>query len=275
MTKTKLILIEGIPGSGKSTTAQLTYDILKEMNIGSKLFLEGNLEHPADYDTVSYFSKDEFTDLKANFKEFESLLLSIAVEQENGYLIPRYKIGDSKLPDELSSTLWNHDLYELPLELHIELITAKWEQFRDMALNSEETYIFECCFIQNPVTTGMVKYDASDEVVMNYIKRLADIIEPLNPVLIYVDQKDLSYSFTKAVQERPKDWSEGFMNYYNHQGYGKRCGAEGLEGTIAVLKARSELEAKIFEALKMEKYKIDNSEFDLESYKVEIMGIVK
>lgn len=30
---TKLIIVEGLPGSGKSTTAQMIYDILKDQGI--------------------------------------------------------------------------------------------------------------------------------------------------------------------------------------------------------------------------------------------------
>jgi hypothetical protein len=105
------------------------------------------------------------------------------------------------------------------------------------------------------------------------VKQLAEIIEPLNPVLIYVDQQDLSHSFIKAVQERPKEWSTGFMDYYNNQGYGKIHGAQGIEGTLAVLEARKQLESSIFSALAIKKFKIDNTQFEMDSYKNRIMEI--
>jgi thymidylate kinase len=55
---TKLILIEGLPGSGKSTTAGMAAEILKQKGIETNLFLEGNLDHPADYDGVAFFQKE-------------------------------------------------------------------------------------------------------------------------------------------------------------------------------------------------------------------------
>lgn len=50
----KLILIEGLPGSGKSTTARLVHEILMQKGIESELFCEGDLDHPADYESVAF-----------------------------------------------------------------------------------------------------------------------------------------------------------------------------------------------------------------------------
>jgi adenylate kinase family enzyme len=277
LVNTKLILIEGLPGSGKSTTAQLTNEILKEMNIDTHLFLEGNVEHPADYDTVSYFSKDDFVDLLTQYKDYESILVNLAEYKSNGVLIPRYKINsnDVTLPDELETKLWNHDLYELPFDLHTELVTEKWADFRDKAIGEDKTYIFECCFIQNPVTIGMIKYGVDDYRVIEYVKRLSEIIKPLNPILVYVDQQDIRHSFLKAVEERPIEWSEGFMDYYNNQGFGKKHGAKGIEGALEVLNARKELEGKIFNQLDIIKDTIDNSSFNLDNSKTNIFKTLK
>ncbi|MFB3167223.1 hypothetical protein P5G62_008885 [Neobacillus sp. 179-C4.2 HS] len=278
MTNTKLILIEGLPGSGKSTTAEMTNDILKEWNVDTRLFLEGNFEHPADYEGGSYFSKTDFAKLLEEYHEVQPILVKHAIERCGGFVLPQYKLkqdlADKIVPDSFWDDIWNHDIYELPLEKNIELITDKWQRFVDQAMPENQTYIFECCFIQNPVTVGMIKYGASQEVVMNYVKQLAEIIEPLNPVLLYVEQQDLPRSFKKAVQERPKEWAAGFMNYYTHQGYGKIHGVEGIEGTIEVLEARKQLESSIFNALSINKVKIDNTQFNKDSHKNRIMDVV-
>lgn len=63
--ETKLILVEGLPGSGKSTTAGMIYKILKKQKVTAELFMEGNLDHPADYEGVAYFTENEFEDLLA------------------------------------------------------------------------------------------------------------------------------------------------------------------------------------------------------------------
>jgi hypothetical protein len=274
---TKLILVEGLPGSGKSTTAEMTNEILKEWNVETNLFLEGNVEHPADYEGVSYFSKTEFAQLLKQYIEVKPIIEKHAIERCDGFVLPQYKmkqdLDETMVPDSFWDYIWNHDIYELPLDKNIELITDKWQRFVEQAMTGNQTYIFECCFIQNPVTIGMIKYGASSEIVMNYVKQLADIIKPLNPVLLYVDQQDLSSSFTKAIQERPKEWSAGFMNYYNNQGYGKIHGAQGVEGTIAVLEARKQLESSIFNTLFVKKVKIDNTQFDKDSHKNRIKEV--
>lgn len=277
MINTKLILIEGLPGSGKSTTAEMTKDIFKEWNVDTKLYLEGNVEHPADYEGGSYFSKIEFSELLDQYSDVKPILVKHAIERCDGFVLPQYKLkqdlDETMVPDSFWDEISNHDIYELPLDKNIELITDKWQRFVEQALAGNQTYIFECCFIQNPVTIGMIKYGVSQEVVMNYVKQLADIIEPLNPVLLYVEQQDLSRSFKKAIQERPKEWSAGFMDYYNNQGYGKIHGAHGIDGTIEVLKARKQLESHIFNALAIQKVKIDNTQFDKDSHKNRIRDV--
>ncbi|MFW6306208.1 MAG: hypothetical protein ACOC1N_02345 [Bacillota bacterium] len=45
--KHKLIIIEGVPGVGKTTTVSLIKENL-DNNITSNLFMEGDLNHPAD-----------------------------------------------------------------------------------------------------------------------------------------------------------------------------------------------------------------------------------
>ena len=276
--KTKLIIIEGLPGSGKSTIAQLVHDILTEFGEETQVILEGNLDHPADYDGVANYKKDEFNILLSENEKFKGLINDRVIKQGNDYFIPYRKMKKeygAAFPDELLNTIFKKDIYELPLDQNSELIIDKWKKFNEDALHHDTTYIFECNFIQNPVTIGMVKNNSSKETVINYVLQLEDIVKGLNPLLIYIDQKDLKFVFNKAIRERSKEWSEGFIEYYTNQGYGKANNFHGIEGTIQVLEARKKFEMEIFKMLKIEKKKIDNSLFNLNKCKVELRNILK
>ncbi|MRU19791.1 hypothetical protein EKV64_14490 [Bacillus anthracis] len=267
---TKLIIVEGLPGFGKSTTAQLINDILSQNKIEVELFLEGNLNHPADYDGVSCFNKFEFDRLLSKSGDFKEVLLKRVLKKGSNYLLPYRKIknefGD-QFSDELFNDISRNDIYELPFDKNVELIADKWQDFAEIALEDDKVYIFECCFIQNPLTIGMIKYGEQKEKIINYVMKVAKIIENLNPMLFYVEQDDLEFSFRKALKERNPEWSTGIVDYYTNQGYGKEHNHSGVEGAIKVLEARRNLELEIFDMLKMKKEKINNTKYEIGSYR--------
>lgn len=267
---TKLIIVEGLPGFGKSTTAQLINDILSQNKIEVELFLEGNLNHPADYDSVSCFNKFEFDRLLSNSGDFKEVLLKRVLKKRSNYLLPYRKIKN-EFGDQFSDGLFNdisrNDIYELPFDKNVELIADKWQDFAEIALEDDKVYIFECCFIQNPLTIGMIKYGEQKEKIINYVMKVAKIIENLNPMLFYVEQDDLEFSFRKALKERNPEWSTGIVDYYTNQGYGKEHNHSGVEGAIKVLEARRNLELEIFDMLKMKKEKINNTKYEIDSYR--------
>ena len=267
---TKLIIVEGLPGFGKSTTAQLINDILSQNKIEVELFLEGNLNHPADYDGVSCFNKFEFDRLLSNSGDFKEVLLKRVLKKGSNYLLPYRKIKnefDDQFSDELFNNISRNDIYELPFDKNVELIAGKWQNFAEIALEDDKVYIFECCFIQNPLTIGMIKYGEQKEKIINYVMKVAKIIENLNPMLFYVEQDDLEFSFRKALKERNPEWSTGIVDYYTNQGYGKEHNHSGVEGAIKVLEARRNLELEIFDMLKMKKEKINNTKYEIDSYR--------
>jgi hypothetical protein len=276
--KTKLILIEGLPGFGKSTTAKLVYDSLVEMNVDAELYLEGDLNHPADYDRVACFTKEEYERLLLQSSDLGDTIKEHIEVKDGEYLLPYGKMKFNSgivLPDPLLTSVFERDIYELPLDKNIELITKKWADFARQAFQGNKVYIFECCFIQNPVTIGMVKYNVTREKVIDYVLKLEEIIEKLNPTLIYVEQDDLDYSFKKAIRERPKEWYEGFVEYYTKQGFGKEQKYEGLEGTINVLRERHKLETEIFNKLNINKFKVNNSSYDMDVYKQKLLAMLQ
>ncbi|WP_153977581.1 hypothetical protein [Paenibacillus xylanilyticus] len=275
----QLILVEGLPGSGKSTIAKMVSDILIQRGLRVKLFQEGDLNHPADYEGVAFFTADEFVDLLDSHQACRDILESRALAYRNGYLIPYRQIKEElgeAFPDHTVQEIFSRDIYELPFEQNKDLITSKWRSFSKSVLadNDDTVIIFECCFIQNPLTMGLVKCNQSRADNVNYVLELERVVQALNPLLIYIDQKDIAYTFDKSVKERPKEWSDGFIQYYTNQGWGASRGYHGVSGTVKVLQARKELETEIYQILKMDNSWLDNSEYNLSVCQNELENIL-
>ncbi|WP_046213572.1 adenylyl-sulfate kinase [Paenibacillus wulumuqiensis] len=274
---TKLIMIEGLPGSGKSTVAQMVSEILSEQGKQVLLFQEGDPEHPADHESVSFYKGDEFAHLLSRYEKYAELLENRAMKYHSDFLLPYQKIKNEQevdFPDELWHELSQKDIYELPFEQNMEIVTHKWNDFQRESIHTDSIFVFECCFMQNPLTVGTVKYNRDKKEVVNYVLQLENSIKPLEPLLIYIDQQNIGSVFEKAVQERPKTWSDGFIKYYTEQGFGKVQGYNGLEGTIQVLHERKNIELEIFDLLSINKRKIDNSYYNMEKCREEIRGIL-
>lgn len=275
---TKLIIVEGLPGAGKSTTAQKVYDILKDKGIPSELYFEGNYNHPADFDGVAYFNSEDFNILKRNHSTSIDVLNKIKIKYNNGYIIPYRKAIEEQqisFEHELFNDITKNDIYELPIDIHKELILNRWNDFVNNYITKDKVVIFECCFIQNPITVSMIKNNSPKEITMSYINSLAEIIMPLEPVLLYVVQDSIEESFNRAIRERPKEWIDGFTYYYTNQGYGLYNNLKGLDGVMEILKERSRLEREIYDSLKLIKYKINNSAFNLDLLKERIKFIIE
>lgn len=255
---TKLFLVEGLPGSGKSTTAKVLYSTLQAKGINVEVYYEGDLNHPTDFDGVAYFSCEDFEKLKKCHLEKRDILDKLKVLCCDGILLPyRKAMEEVCLGEKLLQEIVKSDIYELPIELHMKLIQNRWNEFVK-SNKDNKVIIFECCFIQNPVTVTMIRENLSKQITVDYINSLANRADLMEPILIYVDQNDIRKSFNKAKDERTKEWYEGFCDYYTKQGYGATNGL----GVIEVLEARYKVEEEIYDSLKLKKYKIDNSNFN-------------
>lgn len=276
--RNKLILVEGLPGSGKSTIARKIFNILSSKGLNVKLYTEEDYNHPADFDGFSYFSKKEFTNLLNKYSNYKNLLNKFKKDFYHGYLIHYRKAIDENnliIDNTLLNDFKKNDVYDLSITLHEKLILKRWKDFVLKSKETDEITIFECCFIQNPVTITMIKDNASKSVTINYIKKLEKIIKPLNPILIYANQDDIEISLTKIIEERPNEWFEGFKIYYTEQGYGSYFELRDVEGVLKILESRKLLEDEIYMELSLIKYKINNSLFDITLLNNDLSYILK
>jgi hypothetical protein len=193
VSRCKLILVEGVPGSGKTAQAAWIKDYLDEKGIPNRLYLEGNPEHPADFESVAWFTPPQYQALLSRYPaQRPALERNAFIRGEDcfiGYGALRPDDGHP-LPPDLLRELAAQDVYEIPsAETYCQLALARWREFVDRAMAVEGVWIFECCFMQNPLTVLIGKHGVPVQAARAHIGRLAAAVRPLQPALIFLLQR--------------------------------------------------------------------------------------
>lgn len=273
----RLILVEGIPGVGKTTTARSIKKHLDEKNIKSKLFLEGNLEHPADYESVAYLDEKEFNDLINKYEINKETIDDYINIKNDGYFISYGMMRSNKIYIEnkgFYKKLMANDVYALPNEKYVQVIRNKWEDFVSASKKSDYVYIFECCFLQNPLTTMMAHHNMSNAFIKEHIRNISEILKPLDPLIIYLDTKDVRKNFNYVKKNRSIEWYNFVEDYVTNQEYGKEHSLEGYDGLIAFYSHLTEVALQSYETLDFIKINLENSKHNWKTNKVIIEDFI-
>lgn len=228
----RLWLIEGLPGSGKSTFAERLRD-----KRNGKFYSEVDASHPVDMHDVYWVEEKPSTG-------------RILDEIEKGWLV-RYD-GD----EEPIGT----DVYELPFALHTRIMCERWRRYVQKVEREEQDVIFECALLQNPFTIGMVSQDVPLADMEAYVQEVADILKPIDPMVVYLALNDVAHIFPIVYDERPMGWQSGFVEYYTSGAYGVNHSREGVVGTIEILVERQRCELELLERLPLRHVQIQNDE---------------
>ncbi|MFC7677337.1 hypothetical protein [Paenibacillus sp. GCM10028914] len=262
--KSKIILVEGIPGSGKTSTAKYIKELFDEYKIKSQLFLEGDVNHPADYESAAYLSEIEYKNLLEKYSDIHEYIIKFTEVKGENYIIyygsmnKEIDINDIGINKELNM----FDVYNLPLAMHKQLLIDKWKCFYEKVNQTDEVFILENCFLQNPITITLGRDNEPKEMIINYIQTLEDCIKLLNPTIIYFYQDNVEKTISRVIGERPEEWLRHLIYYFTEQGYGKANHLVGMKGVYEVLEIRKTIELEILTKLEMNKMIINNSDFE-------------
>ena len=248
----RLYIIEGPPCSGKSTTSAFVAEVLKK-NHKVCFVDEGSGNHPADYEFHAFLTNDDLSEFSDNE---QAEILSASEKTNQGYIAPL-----SEFQGELFDKLLKFKVYDfLPFETEKPVMVDKW---RDFVKNCDNNtiYVFNCVLLQNPMCETMMRFGFSIDDSYEFISQLAEIIKPLNPVVIYLKNDDIRQSVEKASKER-EGWLDAVIDYHINGEYGKSINAKGFDGYIKCLIERQKRELMILSELDIKSVVIDNPQRD-------------
>lgn len=277
--KTKLIMFEGIPGSGKSTIARKTALILNKNKISNNLYREGCL-HPANLDGYVVMSPEELETLIQRFPQHTERLRSHHICVDGFILVQRQK--DYRADSRIFRFLEQYAIWDsgLDFNLFVKLHRKRWSEFAKNAAIRDETSIFECAFLQDHITELMLFYEKSESEIIEYFRALEETILPLNPFLVYLQQNCVEETIDRISRQRihepdGRPWAERVAEMVSESPYGKENGLIGYAGMVEFFKRRKDMDLKVLDSLKSRHIFIDNDDYDWREMQGRVFSVIE
>lgn len=258
----KLILVEGLCGTGKSTLAERLHHHLAQREIPSKFYDEGAEQHPTSLNWHALFPDEEYRKLLTRYPDAASHIRSLAIENGDSYLVPYRGVEEFSKRDALYAELKAHELCwtDSPTATLSEFtcsIKRQWARFTESASTAETLYVLEAVFFQHQIHDLLRHYQASDIQIQEHIQGIANQLAPLNPVLIYLNQPSV----------RDQQVWISFMRSKPHF---------ATEQNIRFMENRKRLELKLLHRLCFPSYVIENTNLnwdDVFGQMKEVLGL--
>ncbi|EKQ58266.1 MULTISPECIES: thymidylate kinase [unclassified Clostridium] len=269
--KNRLILIEGIPGSGKTTISKKIKNFFTNKGFKVELYNEGDA-HPADMAWNALLSIDEYNNIIRENKKIENLIVENSIFEENYVIVAYTKLGFHRKQNKLMNFFEDHEIYDgrASSEFFKEIHIRRWKGFlKRMLEDNEKMVIFECAFLQNHVNELLAMHAKEFDYIKEYLNELAGIVRELNPKLVYLNQINIKETINRVAKERVSsnkdiypDWIDVTIEYFENSKYGKNNGLSGINGLIQYFEKRQEIELEIIKSLPIDNLVINNKNYD-------------
>ncbi|WP_297429485.1 thymidylate kinase [Clostridium sp.] len=269
--KNRLILIEGIPGSGKTTISKKIKKFFTNKGFKVELYNEGDA-HPADMAWNALLSIDEYNNIIRENKKIENLIVENSIFEENYVIVAYTKLGFHRKQNKLMNFFEDHEIYDgrASSEFFKEIHIKRWKGFlKRMLEENEKMVIFECAFLQNHVNELLAMHAKEFDYIKEYLNELAGIVRELNPKLVYLNQINIKETINRVAKERVSsnkdiypDWIDVTIEYFENSKYGKNNGLSGINGLIQYFEKRQEIELEIIKSLPIDNLVINNKNYD-------------
>ena len=234
MIDSQLILFEGLPSTGKTTNARFVHIQLERNKINAEWIHEVAMPHPVLFFDEIGMTYDEYDRFLESYPGAADILNKSAIFKEStvGIHLPEIQWNyQDEIGGNVYQALLEFDVWKFPLDAYIKFALEKWTHFTEKALkNRDKVYIVDSAIFQFQIFTFLFKNRPYEELQW-FIGRIADIIRPLNPCLIFLYRENTEATINHLENERGTAYLEYIWNRDKAQPYyiGKPSGAEGFK----------------------------------------------
>lgn len=234
MIDSQLIMLEGLPSTGKTTNARLIHIQLERNNIKAEWIHEVAMPHPVLFFDEVGLTFDEYDRFIKAYPETADILNNIAIFKKNtvGIHLPEIQWNyKDEIGEDAYQALLEFDVWSFHLDVYKKFALEKWAHFTEKALkNKNKIYIIDSAIFQFQIFSFLFKNRPYEEL-QSFIDQIVEIIKPLNPCLIYLHRENTEATIDYLENDRGTSYLEYIWNRDKAQPYytGKTPGAEGFK----------------------------------------------
>jgi hypothetical protein len=159
------------------------------------------------------------------------------------------------------------------MELNRIGMLKKWRSFRDSIISSGKVCVTEGCFL-HAYDRYLIHSLWNDNDIVAYCSQVLDVINHLNPIIIFLYRPDLRRSLEKAFIARGQWWRDLMLRRDDHHVYFKDHVYLNENSMFSAIEYEQRKMMEIFDRLQCLKLKIDTSDEDWDHYVQEIVAFI-
>ena len=278
MIDTRLILLEGLPGTGKTTNSDFVRIQLERNGYKANWIHEVSRPHPTSFFDEAGLTHAEYENFLKAYPETAQIfsLDNVAVFRKSTVEIDLLEIEWnylSSIGEHVYQALRKFDTWNFPLDKYKEAALEKWAHFTEKALSNENgIYILDSSIFQFQIFSFLFENEPYTRL-QNFVRKLFDIIQPLNPCLIYFYRDNTEETIDYLEKDRGTGYFEWIWNRDKAQPY-YQDKPNGTEGFKQFLRDYAEFAQLLFSSLNCEKLSVEISKADWVRYESEMLSFL-
>ncbi len=274
MVNTQLIMLEGLPGTGKSTNSYFLSIQLEREEKTVKWIHEVARPHPVLFFSEACLTKREYDAILKAYPHSEPTLNKVAVFRKNTIGIDLLELEWNYIKDigtSLLQALQKYDVMTFPLDKYEAVALEKWAYFTEKALENEtEVYILDSSIFQYQIFTFLLKNTLYEELEQ-FFQKLIKIVKPLNPNLVYFYRENTQETINFLENLRGKQFLEWIWERDKDHPYYRDKPREA-ESHKQFLMDYADIAKQLFDLADCQKTSIEIANQDWKTYENELLS---
>lgn len=265
----KLIIVEGIPGSGKTTTASKIKDYYQDKGLKVKMYQEGDL-HPTDLAWCAVMNEDLYLEFYNNYPDLQEKLTEYSKPYNDKYIVAYTRLGIPMKDERIDEYFTCHEYYDrrVPLETFVNTHKELWHDFLT-AEHEDDIVIFECALFQNHINELMIMQECGHQTIVDHVLGLIPKNKTCDIEIYYLNTPDTKTTIDRVAKERMSPdltkwdhWIDLVKKYIYESPFGVKHNLNAPNDIYKVFEKRKVIELAIMNEINAKVHIIDNSNYN-------------